>query len=304
MSQQNGSQLQSSEVAAWAQRGVVRRLAGHDVFTVEVAAVGPETEPPLLVVHGFPTSSYDFAGVVDALAVGRRVLLCDYVGFGLSSKPDVASTLALHADVVAAFVSELGLDEVTLLSHDLGDTVGGELLARTLDGTWPVKVVARVLTNGSIYIDLAQLTFGQQYLLSLPDERAAADAAPDAAGLAASLLATLSPATTLGLDDLAPHGELVASGGGARLLPRTIRYIEERRRNESRFTGAIEAHPSPLSVVWGADDPIAVLAMTDRLRERRPDLTLTVLDGVGHYPMLEAPGPFTAAVLDGLAHRS
>jgi pimeloyl-ACP methyl ester carboxylesterase len=95
---------------------------------------------------------------------------------------------------------------------------------------------------------------------------------------------------------------LVVHEGGNRLLARQIRYLEERRTNESRWTGAIETHPAPLSVVWGDHDPIAVWPMTDRLLQRRDglDTPRTRLEGVGHYPMIEAPGPFAAAVLEGL----
>ena len=80
------------------------------------------------------------------------------------------------------------------------------------------------------------------------------------------------------------------------IAPRLIRYIEERRRSETRFTGAIERHPSPLVVVWGRDDPIAVPAMTDRLARARPDAPAVLLTGVGHYPMLEAPERFLEAL--------
>jgi len=52
--------------------------------------------------------------------------------------------------------------------------------------------------------------------------------------------------------------------------------------------------------VWGADDPIAVLAMTDELIRARPDAHLTILDGVGHYPMVEAPQRFNAALAAAL----
>ena len=94
---------------------------------------------------------------------------------------------------------------------------------------------------------------------------------------------------------------LMRREGGPSLLPRTIRYIEDRRAREARFTGAIESHPSPLGVVWGRLDPVAVHAMTDRLREARPDLHLTTLDDVGHYPMIEDPDAFADAVLAALA---
>ena len=122
------------------------------------------------MLHGFPTSSFDYAAVLDGLREGRRVLLLDMVGYGLSSKPDRAYSIALQADVAAAFVAALGIERLALLTHDMGDTVGGELLARRAEGAWAVEVTQRVLTNGSIYIDQAHLTNGQQLLLGLPDE--------------------------------------------------------------------------------------------------------------------------------------
>ena len=66
----------------------------------------------------------------------------------------------------------LGVDRLGLLTHDVGDTVGGELLARQLEGGWDVEITDRTLTNGSIYIELAQLSAGQLLLLELPDAAA------------------------------------------------------------------------------------------------------------------------------------
>ena len=282
-----------SELAEWEATGTVRHLAGHDGFVVDATPLGDETGEPLLVVHGFPTSSFDYAHLLGRLREHRRVVLVDLVGYGLSAKPDLAYTLGLQADVVVALTTELGLERLALLTHDMGDTVGGELLARQVEGAWPVEVTRRVVTNGSIYIDMARLTDGQQLLLSLPDARLDG-AGPDVAAVAASLVATLAPAAAG--TDMGAHAELVAHDGGAALLPRLIRYIEERRANERRFTGAIETHPSPLHVVWGPLDPIAIAPMAELLVERRPDATLTWVDGAGHYPQIEAPDAFLGAV--------
>jgi pimeloyl-ACP methyl ester carboxylesterase len=286
--------------AGWEAAGERRDLAGHSIFTLVAPALEEERDEPLLVLHGFPSSSYDFAAVLDDLRRTRRVLLLDFLGYGFSAKPDQAYTLAEQADIVAAFTAALGVDRLALLSHDMGDTVGGELLARQLDGTWPVEVTRRVLTNGSIYIGMAHLSPGQQLLLALPDEQMAADGALDAASVQGGLAATFSPSSSVADEELVAQWELIARDDGHRLLPRLIRYIEERRRDEARYTGAIENHPSPLHVVWGVDDPIAVVAMTDRLREARPDAVVELLDGVGHYPMIESPARFAAAVTRGL----
>ena len=259
-------------------------------------ALEDEHDEPLLVLHGFPSSSYDFHLVLDDLRRTRRVLLLDFLGYGLSAKPDDRYTLAEQADIVMAFTRALAVERLALLSHDMGDTVGGELLARQLDGDWAVEVTRRVLTNGSIYIAMAQLSPGQQLLLALPDERLAPESDLDDASLQAALAATFSPASAVPDDELVALAALVARDEGSRLLPRLIRYIEERRRDEERYTGAIETHPSALHVVWGVDDPIAVVAMTERLVAARPDAAVELLDGVGHYPMIEAPVRFAAAV--------
>jgi pimeloyl-ACP methyl ester carboxylesterase len=263
-------------------------------------ALETERDEPLLVLHGFPSSSYDFVAVLDDLRRTRRVVLLDFLGYGLSAKPDQPYTLAEQADIVVAFTNELGCDRLALLTHDMGDTVGGELLARQLEGAWPVEVTRRVLTNGSIYIDMAQLSPGQLLLLALPDERMPADGALDAASVQGGLAATFSASPSVPDEELVALWELIAREDGHRLLPRLIRYIEERRRDEARYTGAIERHPSPLHVVWGSDDPIAVQAMTDRLCAARPDAVVELLDGVGHYPMIESPARFAAAVRRGL----
>jgi len=291
--------------SGWEAIGSHRLLCGERIFTVDAPAIGPERHPPLLVLHGFPTSSFDYAAVLDDLRAGRRVLLLDLLGFGLSAKPDRAYSMALQADLAAAFVAELGVDRLALLTHDMGDTVGGELLARRAEGGWPVEVARRVVTNGSIYIQQAHLTDGQQLLLSLPDALLPEDVPIDASGLTRSLRATFSSATSevpegWPEDPVPQAAAQIVYNDGHRVLPRLIRYIEERRANERRFTGAIESDPSPLHVVWGLDDPIAVPSMVDTLLAARPDATAVRLEKVGHYPMVEAPARFLDAVLPGL----
>jgi len=291
----------SPAVAAWEQRGRYRDLAGYKTFTIDVPSAGPEKEEPLVVVHGFPSSSFDFHRVVDTLAEHRRVLLFDMIGYGLSAKPDRAYTLDLQAEVAQAFVADAGVSTLALLTHDLGDTVGGELLARQAEGRWPVEITGRVVTNGSIYIEMAHLSVGQQLLLSLPDERLPDTAGIDGPTMQSSLAATFSTRSRPEPSDLEAEWELISHDGGHLLLPRTIRYIEERRRDQARFTGAIESHPSPLAIVWGTDDPIAVRDMATRLHGVRPDASLSWLEGIGHYPMLESPSAFLDAVVPALA---
>jgi len=144
------------------------------------------------VLHGFPTSSYDFHFVIDSLAAKRRVLALDMLGYGLSDKPDVAYTMALQADIVAAFV-QTPASSGWRCSPMTWATPSGASSCAPAGGTWPVEVTRRVLTNGSIYIELAQLSAGQLLLLSMPDRQIAIEAF-DEASLAEALRATFSPA--------------------------------------------------------------------------------------------------------------
>ncbi len=283
----------SRSAEAWEKAGRRRRLVGFDVFTVEFGPIREELFEPVLIIHGFPTCSFDYRLVATGLAANRKVLLIDLPGFGLSAKPDMRYSIEKHADVAMAYVNEMGVTRLALMTHDMGDTVGGELLARHSEQKWRVEVTRRVLTNGSIYLEMAHLTDGQQFLLALPDQAVAVG--PDSTSLAEALAATMATGSTAARADLAGDADLICREGGNTLLARTIRYVEDRRRAEDRYTGAIETHPSPLGVIWGSDDPIAVRAMASRLVERRPDATLRVLEGVGHYPMLESPGDFLSA---------
>ncbi|MGH2637323.1 MAG: alpha/beta fold hydrolase [Acidimicrobiia bacterium] len=290
----------STDIDAWERRGVRRQVRGDSIFVIDEPAQDPGGVP-VLVLHGFPTCSYDWEPVLAALSAAHRVVVPDLLGYGFSAKPDRGYSLFDQADLVEELAAALRLDEVALVTHDMGDSVGGEIVARDLDGRLSFRIARRVVTNGSIYLDLAQLTDGQKLLLSLPDEKLPADAAPNAEALAAALRATLAQNSLVADDVLAAHAALLTRDGGNCLLPRLIRYIEERRVHEGRWTGAIERHPAPLTVVWGDADPIAVWPMAERLQGARADATVVRLRGVGHYPMLETPERFADAVVGALS---
>lgn len=284
-------------IDAWEAAGARVTSGDHQVWCARFPAATAAGRRPLLALHGFPTSSYDWRLVLDRLRAQRDVVVVDDLGFGLSDKPDLRYGLRTYADGVEAAVASFGLDEVDLLTHDLGDSVGGELLARSLAGELGFAIGRRVITNGSIYMDLAQLTTGQELLLGLPDAREDLVGADGGSSFLGGVVGTFAPGADVPQADLDALVALAVRERGLSLLPRTIRYIEDRRAEERRFTGAIEDHPSPLGIVWGDRDPVAVHAMAHRLAAVRPDAPLITLEGVGHYPMLEAPARFAAAVL-------
>jgi pimeloyl-ACP methyl ester carboxylesterase len=286
-------------VAEWKARGDFIPVDDDAIFVVDLPAIDEQHEP-LLVLHGFPSNSFDWRHVVERLRAERRVVLFDFLGFGLSAKPDRRYSIRLHAETAEAVVQTLAIGEVALLSHDMGDTVAGELLARDIEGELGFGIERRVLTNGSIYLELAQLTPGQQLLWGLPDERfdpAALGMEGPGAGYRAGLASTFAPEHQPTAEELDAQWALTDHHDGFPLLPRLIRYLDDRKAEEARFTGAIEKHSSPLGVVWGDVDPVAVYPMTDRLLDARPGTPRITLEGVGHYPMIEDPGAFATAVL-------
>lgn len=285
------------ELEHWRALGRRETIRGHEVFTLDLPATDGETAPPMVLVHGFPTSSYDWWRLLPRLTEHRRVLALDLLGFGLSDKPDQSYRLSEQADLVQSLVTARGVDEVDLVTHDMGDTVGGELLARELDGELPFRVRRRVLTNGSIHIGMADLRIGQRLLLALPDRRLPF-------GLPRRLLDdgltdVFGPASPPPPGELDAQWRLMRHRDGDRLMPRLVRYIRERQARERRFTGAIERHPAPCLVLWGTDDPVAVRAMATRLvDEATAETRLVMLDGVGHFPMVSAPDRVADEILD------
>jgi len=291
----------NATIDGWAARGQFVNAEIGEIFYVDVPAVEDSGLDPVFVIHGYPTCSYDWAASLPALSATRRVVLIDLPGFGLSVKPDVRYSIRGYADAAAAVADACSLERVALVTHDMGDTVGGELLARDLEGTLRFGVSERVLTNGSIYIDMAQLTAGQEFLLGLPDARLPSDTGGDGSAFKGGLAAICSPDHQPAGAALDALWAFMSYNEGHTLLARTIRYIEDRRAEEARFTGAIEQHPSPLHVVWGRLDPVAVHAMTDKLVAARPDARVVTLNDVGHFPMLEDPARFSTTVAELLA---
>ncbi|TJZ77880.1 alpha/beta hydrolase [Rhodococcus oryzae] len=275
----------SGDLRAWERRGRHLEVDGNRIFVVEV---GEGTGAPLVIVHGFPGSSHDFAAVAERLGSGRRVVLLDLLGYGLSDKPAAARySLFEQADLVEAVLGWLGIGRCVLLAHDMGDTVVAELLHRHNLGVLGFVPEQVILTNGSIFIDLAQLTSGQRAMLRLPAR--ALPFSPPRWLLARAIDRSFSPRAPAPAGAIDALIEAIERDGGGRLLPRQNRYILERRAHQDRWTAGLVGYREPLALIWGECDPIAIPEMTARLLELRPDTAVTVLPDIGHWPQLEAP---------------
>ncbi|SDE56003.1 alpha/beta fold hydrolase [Rhodococcus tukisamuensis] len=275
----------TTDLQAWQARGRYLTVGADRIFVVEV---GGGAGSPVVIVHGFPGSSHDFARVAELLGAGRRVVLLDLLGFGLSDKPAVARySLFEQADLVETVLARLDIGRCILLGHDMGDTVVAELMHRHNHGGLGFVVEQVVLTNGSIFIDLAQLTPAQRGMLRLPGR--ALPISPPRRLLARSLERSFSPAAPAPPGAIDALVQAIERNSGGRLLPRQNRYLLERRQHQPRWTAALVEYAGPLGLVWGALDPIATKDMPAHLLDLRPQTRVTMLPDVGHWPSLEVP---------------
>lgn len=280
-------------LTSWRDRGRFLEVFGRRVFVLDE---GERNRAPWLVLHGFPTSSYDFRPFVDLTAAHRRVVVHDHVGFGLSEKPaDYSYSLHEQADMALGVWRALGIQGGHLLAHDYGTSVATELLARRERELTDFELHSLVLCNGSIHIEMARLTASQRVLRSRRLGPLLARLA-NRSFFEARLRALLGDPTALPAEDMACLWAATIHGGGRRVLPRISIYLDERRRFHARWVGALTRLDVPCLVLWGRRDPIAVAAIARRLAAEIPTARLQWLEDLGHYPMLEDPRAFTGAV--------
>jgi pimeloyl-ACP methyl ester carboxylesterase len=252
--------------------------------------------PPMTLLHGFPSSSHDWARIVAPLAERHALLLADFLGFGASDKP-AEHDYSLHeqADLVEALWAHEDVGSTVLVAHDYAVSVAQELLARRAEGTLAVELVAVHLLNGGLYPDLHRPEPIQTALLD-PDQgpRISAQLTED------HLVAALRPTFAEGFDVTAGSAEIwrsMSHDSGQLIAHRLIRYMSDRVLHAERWVTALETTDVPLAFVWGMLDPVSGAHLAERIRERRPDAPFTALEDVGHWPPLEAPRRVAAALL-------
>ncbi len=286
----------------WRTRGSIHRtISGYRIF---YAVFGPEGAEPIFLLHGFPSSSYDFHRVIPILSERYRVIVHDHLGFGLSAKPVAHSySLLEQAEVAISLYRELGLSRGHLVAHDYGTSVATELCARRERGLCPIDFTSLVLSNGSVHIELAELTPSQR-LLQRPTLGPIFARLSVKAIFLAQLRRILGHPRAMSDADLDAMWEGLTRDDGLARLPAISSYIEERSRFRERWIGALERLDLPTLVLWGDRDPVAVPAIAEALAREIPDAELRYLPGIGHYPMLEDPERWARELLSFLEARS
>jgi pimeloyl-ACP methyl ester carboxylesterase len=262
----------------------------------------PGDGPAILLLHGYPSSSFDYQHVVPHLA-GRAWLTLDFLGFGLSDKPRPHRySLLEQADIVESVVGESAPGPVVIVAHDMGTSVTTELLGRDLQGRLPFELQRAVLSNGSVILRRASLRPVQK-LLRGPLGALAARLSSRAT-FSREFGRLFSPNHPLSAEESDAQWALMTKNDGHRIAHLLISYLDERERYAERWHRAVREWPKPLSFLWALDDPVATTNVLDGLRELRPAADVVELPGVGHYPHVEVPEVFTRAALSLLTTAS
>jgi len=294
------------DVSHWEAAGRRLEIAGHELFVIDAGPRQPDAlaTAPLLLLHGFPTSSWDFHELWSELSAERRVVAFDFLGFGFSAKPRRHTyTLMEQADLAEGVLAALGVHEVGVLAHDYGVTVAQELLARGLEreqlgpaavGPGP-RLAYVAFLNGGLFPELHRPRPIQRLLASPLGGLLAR--AVRRARFARSLSAVFGPDTQPSPEELDAFWSIVTRDGGHRITHRLIRYMGERRTHRARWVGALEHTRVPLRLINGALDPVSGRHVADHYRAHVPRADVVVLEHIGHYPQVEDPDGVLANLL-------
>lgn len=280
-----------STIAEWREQGSIFSFDGHQIFYRDSQ---DSRKPVLLLLHGFPTSSWDWREIWPALTVHFRVVCFDLLGFGLSDKPELPRYLIhTQADIAERLLESLGVATFHILAHDYGDTVAQEILARELENE-RCLVNSCVLLNGGLFPETHKPLLMQKLLLS------------PLGGIIARLASFRKFVASfddicvqaLPVSDLRTHWELLIRANGRKVMPRLIGYMDQRVRYRERWVGALVDAKIPLRLINGLDDPISGGHMADRYQELIPNADIVGLQSVGHYPQNENPAGVVDAALE------
>lgn len=297
--------MSAADLGAWRERGrmVAATPLGHEAFLVEAGDPTADPDQTVVLLHGFPESSFSFAGAFPQLCERfERVVSFDFIGFGFSAKPrrGFGYSLVEQADLALRLLRQAGIEGCHFVAHDMGDSVMTELLAR-LNNDRPewfgAGAITVTFTNGSMMLEEARLRIGQRALISPLGPMLARITANPA--VFAKQVRSAQGNDLLKQEQILDMYSAVITGAPAGLMARLASYITERRRLESaRWLPALRDCEAPVQVCWGVDDAVAPVAIAKRLvSEVKPEARLTLIEGLGHFAQVQDPASWSAALM-------
>ena len=257
---------------------------------------GNPENPAILIIHGYPTSSFDYAALAEELDQDFYVCMLDTPGYGFSDKPLDGCDYSIYDDaqLVDHYIREIvEFDDFPLLTHDKGDSVGLALLHiyQAYDEK-PYTINHHFITNGNIYLPLAQLTAGQKVLLNPVFGPFVSNHLP--ADWFAKNIGESTFATTLPQSEIDTYSSIFDYQDGMAVQHEIIEYLNERAENEVEWLETLAMSDIPTTLIWGELDGIAPVAVPDHvwsnyLKDREIPATYWRIPCADHYLQVDVP---------------
>ena len=272
-----------------------RAFIAVDDRRTRIRVDGDPDSPPVVLLHGIGRSLEDWADQCDRLAESYRVISLDLPGFGFSSRPREAMTLAALERGVGAALDALGEQRPV---HVIGNSMGGAVAMQLLV-LQPDRVASLVLVNSAgfgrevtpLLRTLAMPVVGR--MATLRTTRASARI------IERAIFADRSLANRQRIDHAVAIGRQPGSGAAMHEMAcelATGRGVKPQWRAE--LVAAAAQHPRPTLIIWGDRDRILPAHHLDNVRRLIPHAQTHLLTGTGHMPHIECPDEFAALVLD------
>ncbi|MCJ8321336.1 MAG: alpha/beta hydrolase [Colwellia sp.] len=271
------------ELSDWKAKGKLVELNGYNIFTL---VDGDPKKPTLLLIHGFPSASWDWEGMWKMLIKHFHLVTLDMLGFGFSDKPkNIDYLITQQADIFESFLKQLNIDAYHIIAHDYGDTVAQELLARQVKDNKYDHIKSVCLLNGGLFPETHRPVLIQKSLLSpLGFLISKLTSKSRFSNNLHHIFGPLSPPSQQVIQGL---WDLLVFNNGLAVMHKLIDYIKQRREHRDRWVGALIDTQIQIKLISGSLDPISGKHMTDRYRELIPNANVTELPLLGHYPQVE-----------------
>ena len=279
------------KLSQWQQSGHYFTVNNHKIF-YQVQGDGE----PLLLIHGYPTASWDYIEIWPKLCENFKCITLDMLGFGFSDKPQQDYRISAQADLYCQLLSKLNIKQCHIISHDYGDTVAQELLARHNEGSLPFNIQSLNLLNGGLFAESHRPVLIQKLLLSPLGGLIVRLMGRSA--LAKNLKKVFGKQSQPSEQQIDEFWQLITTNKGQLVMHRLIYYIKERQIYRTRWVEALQQASIPIRFTCGLDDPISGAHMVERYQQLIPNSDVVSLKNVGHYPQVEAPQAVLESVLE------
>ena len=281
--------ITASNPEHWRQQGEVIELLGHSMFVVDSGGPENRDQPTILLIHGFPTSSWDWQPIWADLAKDHRVIALDMLGFGFSDKPE-HHKYSIHgqADFFEALLTTKEIGRVHVLAHDYGDTVAQELLVRQIEGRGVSQWLSCCFLNGGLFPETHRALLTQKLLLSPIGKWL--NRLTGFKRFSSNFSSVFGPETKPTEDELEQFWSIINHNNGKHVFHNLITYISDRIEHRERWVAALKNATMPLALINGSLDPVSGSHMVERYQVLNCRLDyLAELPRIGHYPQVEAP---------------